>query len=49
MKLRPDEITRVLREQIEQYRGEIDVEEISDVKVLYTIFEGRETYRAAAQ
>ncbi|MGI9539236.1 MAG: F0F1 ATP synthase subunit alpha [Miltoncostaeaceae bacterium] len=31
MKLRPDEITKVLREQIEQYRGEIDVEEVGTV------------------
>ena len=31
MKLRPDEITKVLREQIEQYRGEVDVEEVGSV------------------
>ncbi len=31
MKLRPDEITKVLREQIEQYQGEIDVEEVGTV------------------
>jgi F-type H+-transporting ATPase subunit alpha len=31
MKLRPDEITKVLREQIEQYAGEVDVEEVGSV------------------
>jgi F-type H+-transporting ATPase subunit alpha len=31
MKLRPDEITKVLREQIEQYQGQVDVEEVGTV------------------
>ena len=31
MKLRPDEITKVLREQIEQYQGRVDVEEVGTV------------------
>jgi F-type H+/Na+-transporting ATPase subunit alpha len=31
MKLRPDEITRVLREQIEHYEGAADVEEVGSV------------------
>jgi F-type H+/Na+-transporting ATPase subunit alpha len=31
MKLRPDEITKVLREQIEQYRGEVEVDEVGSV------------------
>ncbi len=31
MKLRPDEITKVLRERIEQYQGESDVEEVGTV------------------
>ncbi len=31
MKLRPDEITKVLRQQIEQYQGGIDVEEVGTV------------------
>ncbi len=31
MQLRPDEITKVLREQIEQYREEIDVDEVGTV------------------
>ena len=31
MKLRPDEITRVLREQIEQFSGTVDVEEVGTV------------------
>ncbi len=31
MKLRPDEITKVLREQIEQYSGQVDVEEVGTV------------------
>ena len=32
MKLRPDEITKVLREQIEQYQGRVDVEEVGTVR-----------------
>jgi F-type H+-transporting ATPase subunit alpha len=31
MKLRPDEITKVLREQIEEYQGQVDVEEVGTV------------------
>jgi len=31
MKLRPDEITRVLRDQIEQYSGTVEVEEVGTV------------------
>ena len=31
MKLRPDEITKVLREQIEQFSGTVDVEEVGTV------------------
>jgi F-type H+-transporting ATPase subunit alpha len=31
MKLRPDEITKVLREQIEQYQAGVDVEEVGSV------------------
>ena len=31
MKLRPDEITKVLRGQIEQYSGTVDVEEVGTV------------------
>jgi F-type H+-transporting ATPase subunit alpha len=31
MKLRPDEITKVLREQIEQFSGTVDVEEVGAV------------------
>jgi F-type H+-transporting ATPase subunit alpha len=31
MKLRPDEITKVLREQIEQFTGTVDVEEVGTV------------------
>jgi F-type H+-transporting ATPase subunit alpha len=31
MKLRPDEITKVLRDQIEQYSGTVDVEEVGSV------------------
>ncbi|HWH13874.1 MAG TPA: F0F1 ATP synthase subunit alpha [Miltoncostaeaceae bacterium] len=31
MKLRPDEITKVLRAQIEQYTGQVDVEEVGTV------------------
>ena len=31
MKLRPDEITKVLREQIEEYQGHVDVEEVGTV------------------
>ncbi len=31
MKLRPDEITKVLRDQIEQYQGQVDVEEVGTV------------------
>ncbi len=31
MELRPDEITKVLRQQIEQYTGEIDTEEVGTV------------------
>ena len=31
MKLRPDEITKVLRQQIEQYDGGVDVEEVGSV------------------
>jgi F-type H+/Na+-transporting ATPase subunit alpha len=31
MKLRPDEITKVLREQIEQFSGTVDVEEVGSV------------------
>jgi F-type H+/Na+-transporting ATPase subunit alpha len=31
MKLRPDEITKVLREQIEHYEGTVDVEEVGTV------------------
>ena len=31
MKLRPDEITKVLRDQIEQYSGTVEVEEVGTV------------------
>ena len=31
MKLRPDEITKVLRQQIEQYQGGVEVEEVGTV------------------
>ena len=31
MKLRPDEITKVLRDQIEQFSGTVDVEEVGTV------------------
>jgi len=37
MKLRPDEITKVLREQIEQYQGEVDVEEVGTVLQVATV------------